>query len=278
VNANRPLVVKVSGRVGDSYDSVASDVAGLARTPRPIVLVHGGSVSIDEVSLSLGMPPRRVLSASGIEGRFTGADDIDTLLMASAGLVNKRLVVQLLRHGARAFGLSGLDGGLLRGPRKDTLRVREQGKLRLLRGNHSGNVERVDDRLLCALLGLGLVPVVAPLALSWDERVINVDGDRVAAAIAWSLQASDLVLLSDVSGLADGAGGELVRSGHVGELDDRLLPMASGRMRVKLMAAASALTRGVARVVIASAYDPAPVTSALAGGGTQLLGGDGHAS
>jgi [amino group carrier protein]-L-2-aminoadipate 6-kinase len=271
---NPPLVVKVSGKVGDTYGSVAADLAALARTPRRIVLVHGGSASIDEVGRSVGVPPRRVLSASGIEGRFTGAGDIDTLLMASAGLVNKRLVVELRRRGVTALGLSGLDGGLLRGTRKDTLRVTEEGRLRLLRGNHSGNVERVDGRLLCALLELDLVPVVAPLAWSWDERVINVDGDRVAAAIAGSLGAGDLVLLSDVGGLVDGATGEIVRRGHAGELEDRLLPMASGRMRVKLMAAASALAGGVARVAIATAYGSEPVSSALAGGGTHLFAED----
>ncbi|HET6212132.1 MAG TPA: acetylglutamate kinase, partial [Micromonosporaceae bacterium] len=173
-----------------------------------------------------------------------------------------------------AIGLSGMDGGLLRGPRKDVLRIVENGRMRLLRGNHSGNVEQVNDGLLRTLMSRGLVPVIAPLALSWDDRVINVDGDRVAAAVAWSLSASDLVMLSDVSGLTEGTGGPLVRSGHLAELDERLMPMASGRMRVKLLAAAAALSRGVGRVAIASALAPAPVTAALSGGGTQLVSGD----
>ncbi|HET8682990.1 MAG TPA: [LysW]-aminoadipate kinase [Micromonosporaceae bacterium] len=269
-----PIVVKVSGKVSDSYQAVVADLAGLARAGRPVVLVHGGSATIDQVSRERGIAPRRVVSASGIEGRFTGEADIATLLMATAGLVNKSLVVQLHQHGVAAFGLSGMDGGLLRGPRKDVLRVVEGGRTRLLRGNHSGYVEQVDDALLRALIGHGVVPVLAPLALSWDGRVINVDGDRVAAAVATSLKASDLVLLSDVEGLTDGMGGALVRHGRLAELDARLMPMASGRMRVKLAAAATALTSGVARVAIASALAAAPVTAALSGGGTQLFPGD----
>jgi acetylglutamate/LysW-gamma-L-alpha-aminoadipate kinase len=268
-----PLVVKISGKVRDSYPAVAADLAEVGRAGRPVVLVHGGSAIIDRVSRDRGIPPRRVVSASGIEGRFTSAADVDTMLMATAGLVNKRLVAALHRYGVVAVGLSGVDGGMLRGPRKDVLRVVENGKTRLLRGNQSGSVERVDDSLLWILLGRGTVPVLAPLALSWDDQVINVDADRVAAAVAGALKASDLVLLSDVDGLTDGPGGALVREGNLVELDARLMPMAAGRMRVKLVAAAAALTDGVARVAIASALVPAPVSAALSGGGTQLLSG-----
>jgi len=157
-----PLVVKVSGKVGERYASVVADLAGLVRAGRPAVLVHGGSATIDEVSLRLGIVPRRVVSASGIEGRFTADTDIDTLLMASAGLINKSLVVQLHRDGVVAVGLSGVDGGMLRGPRKDILRVMDNGKPRLLRGNHSGHVDQVDDGLLRVLLARGVVPVIAP--------------------------------------------------------------------------------------------------------------------
>jgi acetylglutamate/LysW-gamma-L-alpha-aminoadipate kinase len=272
------LVVKVSGKVSESFAAVAADVAALARTGRPVLVVHGGSAVIDQVSRDRGIEPRRVLSSSGIEGRFTGAADIDTLLMATAGLVNKRLVIQLHREGASAVGLSGLDGGLLRGQRKDVLRITENGKTRLLRGNHSGLVEVVDDGLLRALLGRGVVPVIAPIGLSWDDQAINVDGDRVASAIAQSLQASDLILLSDVSGLTDGVGGPLVRNGDLAEFTDRLMPMADGRMRVKLLAAQAALAHGVARVAIASALVPTPVTAALIGGGTLLVPGDADGS
>lgn len=272
----KPLVVKVSGKVGDWYDAVAADVGELVDSGRDIVLVHGGSAVIDDVTRSLGMQPRIVTSPSGISGRFTAEADLDPILMACAGLINKRLVLQLFRHGVTALGLSGLDGGLLRGTRKDTLRVIADGRVKLVRGNHSGRVDHVDGGLLRLLLDRDLVPVVAPVALSLDGKAINVDADRAAAAIAWSLRAPELVLLTDVPGLIDGAHGEVVRSARAGEIEHRLLPMAGGRMHVKLAAAAAALEHGVARVVIASAFVPSPVTAALSGGGTHLLREDAH--
>jgi acetylglutamate/LysW-gamma-L-alpha-aminoadipate kinase len=275
---SQALVVKVSGKVADRYDGVAEDIGRLVVSGRPVVLVHGGSAVVDDVGRRTGVVPRMVVSQSGVAGRFTSASDVDTLLMACCGLVNKHLVVELHRHGIPALGLSGVDGGLLRGTRKDTLRVLERGKVRVLHGNHSGTVEKVDAGLLRALLDRGLVPVVAPVALSWDDAPVNVDADRVAAAIASSLHAVDLVLLSDVDGLIDRTRDELVRTGHLDELDARLLPLASGRMHVKLLAAANALTHGVARVVIASAYHNGPVTAALHGAGTHLFGRPNHGS
>jgi [amino group carrier protein]-L-2-aminoadipate/L-glutamate 6-kinase len=270
------LVVKVSGKVADRYDGVAADIGRLVAAGRPVVLVHGGSAVVDEVARRIGAVPRTVVSQSGIAGRFTSASDVDTLLMACCGLVNKHLVVDLHRHGIAALGLSGVDGGLLRGTRKDTLRVQDRGKVRILHGNHSGTVEQVDAGLLRALLDRGLVPVIAPVAFSWDGAVVNVDADRIAAAIASSLPAADLVLLSDVDGLIDRTRDELVRTARLDELDDRLLPLASGRMHVKLLAAANALTHGVSRVVIASAYQDGPVTAALDGAGTHLFGRPEH--
>jgi acetylglutamate/LysW-gamma-L-alpha-aminoadipate kinase len=62
------------------------------------------------------------------------------------------------------------------------------------------------------------------------------------------------------------------------EFADRLMPMANGRMRVKLLAAEAALAHGVSRVAIASALVPAPVTAALNGGGTLLMSGDADGS
>lgn len=269
-----PIVVKVSGKVGESYGAVAADVAALFHSGRALVLVHGGSAAIDEVSRHRGIAPQRVVSASGIEGRYTTEGDIDTLLMATAGLVNKNLVLHLHRHGITSVGLSGLDGGLLRGPRKDVLRIVENGKARLLRGNHSGDVDRVDAELLRLLIRRGAVPVVAPLALSWDDHVMNVDGDRVAAAVASSIGAQDLVLLSDVPGVMDAAGGVVLAGGDLVALREQLMPAARGRMRIKLLAAQSALKNGVARVAIASAQVPSPISAALSGGGTHLHLGD----
>ncbi len=121
--------------------------------------------------------------------------------MVAAGRINKLLVERLQQLGVNAVGLSGLDGRLLEGKRKDSLRIVENGKRKVLRGEYSGKIEKVNGTLLKTLLEAGYVPVVAPLAISYEGEALNVDGDRVAAAIAAALKAETVIILSNVPGL-----------------------------------------------------------------------------
>jgi acetylglutamate/LysW-gamma-L-alpha-aminoadipate kinase len=51
---------------------------------------------------------------------------------------------------------------------------------------------------------------------------------------------------------------------------EEFMPLAQGRMKRKLMAAATALEGGVRRVILATANAEQPVTAALAGRGTVI--------
>src|SRR5439155_1758785 len=65
----------------------------------------------------------------------------------------------------------------------------------------TGKVEAVNLPLLTQFIGAGRVPVIAPLALSTEQQALNVDGDRVAAAIAVAIDADALIILTSVPGL-----------------------------------------------------------------------------
>ena len=52
--------------------------------------------------------------------------------MAMAGQVNTDLTTALQNEGVNALGLSGVDGGLLTGPRKSAVRVIEDGKKKIM--------------------------------------------------------------------------------------------------------------------------------------------------
>lgn len=263
------LVVKLGG--GDRLDLGAclDDVALAARSGRPLLLVHGGGAEADRLAAELGTPARHVRSASGVASRLTDAAALDALTMALAGRVKPRLVAGLARRGVAAVGLTGLDAGLAPARRKPALRVREQGRVRLVRDDLSGRLEPVRPGLLRLLLADGLVPVLSPPCLG-EEGPLNVDADRLAAAAAAALGAGELLFLSDVPGLlrdpADPATLvprlELADLGSAGHARDR--------MRQKLLAAREALAGGVGRVVIAAGRGPRPVRAALEGRGTVI--------
>jgi acetylglutamate/LysW-gamma-L-alpha-aminoadipate kinase len=262
------IVCKIGGSAGVDLDAVCEDVASLVRQGRAVVLVHGGSDATNKLARQLGREPRFVTSPSGMVSRHTDRADLEILVMACRGGVNSALVERLARRGVRAIGLSGLDGGLWRGPRKTAVRAVEDGRVRVLHDGYTGSVRAVDAALLRGLLGLGLLPVIGPPGCSDDGEAINVDADRAAAATAAALGARELVILSNVPGLL--ADPEDPAS-LIARVDAASVPSAEaaarGRMRVKVLAAREAMAAGV-RVVLADARVSSPLRRALAGDGT----------
>lgn len=263
------LVVKVGGGPTINREAVCDDVA--RRWPgEPMVLLHGGSKELDEVSTRLGHPPVRVTSSSGVDSRLTDDATMRIFAMVYAGAANVEWVEALQRRGVAAVGLSGVDGGLLLGPEKGVIRTRlPDGRERILHGDRSGRVTSVNVRLLRTLLDAGYLPVISPPALSDRGRAMNVDADRAAARVAAAVGAATMILLSDVPGLllhpSDPA--TLVADVRRHELG-RAMEIARGRMRMKVLAAKEALQGGVRRVVVADGRVAAPIERACRGEGT----------
>jgi acetylglutamate/LysW-gamma-L-alpha-aminoadipate kinase len=266
------IVVKAGGSKGINIQAVCTDVASLAQGGEKVVLVHGSSHETNVISEKLGHPPRFVTSASGHTSRYTDRDTLEILTMVTAGRINKLLVEQLQKLGVNAIGLSGLDGRLLEGKRKDSLRIVENGKRKVLRGEFSGQIEQVNAALLETLLSAGYVPVVAPLAVSYESEILNVDGDRAAAAIGSALGAQAVIILSNVPGLLRDPADETSLVSHISSLHVHgyLDRYARGRMKRKLLGAVEALQDGVGQVVIADGRVANPLQQALAGQGTVI--------
>ncbi|HET9028528.1 MAG TPA: [LysW]-aminoadipate kinase [Trueperaceae bacterium] len=264
-----PVVVKVGGSEGIDLDSVCDDVAALWQEGVSVVLVHGGSAETNRISAQLGVPPRFVTSPSGHQSRYTDRATLEVFEMVYCGKVNKGIVERLQARGVNAVGLSGIDGRLFEGSFKGTVRSVEDGRVLLLRGDHTGTVERVNTALLELLLGAGYLPVLTPPAISHEGVAMNVDGDRAAAAVAVGLGAAALLLLSNVPGLLRAFPDESSLVAHIAAADsDAAQQFAHGRMKKKVMGAVAAVQGGVGRVVLGDARVAQPVRRALAGHGT----------
>ena len=265
------IVVKVGGGAGMDYDALCADVAELWRAGQQLVLVHGGSNATNVLAEQLGHPPRFVTSPSGYTSRYTDRATLELFIMAVAGKVNKLLVERLQRLGVNAVGLAGIDGRVLAGQRKATIRVVEDGKQKVLRDDWTGTIERVNADLLHLLLDAGYLPVIAPIAASAQGEAVNVDGDRAAAALAEGLAAETLLLLSNVPGLLRNFPDETSLIAHIPRAEvDQYLPVAQGRMKKKVLGAAEALGGGVGRVILGDARVAQPISRALAGQGTVI--------
>ena len=264
-------VVKVGGARAVEPAGAIEDVAALAADGEDCVVVHGGSTAVDETLERLGEEPEYVETPQGVVGRFTDERTMETFEMVLPGKLNTDLTASLRKAGVDAVGLSGVDGGLLTGPRKSAVKVVEDGKTRIRRGEHSGRIESVNADLLTGLLDNGYTPVVTVPMLADDHIPVNADADRAAAAVAGALGAT-LVVLTDVPGvLADPDDPETLieRAATPDELDD-IESAAEGFMNKKVMAAKEALDGGAASVVVTDANADDPVLAALDGGGTHF--------
>lgn len=266
------IVIKAGGGAGLDAAAVCADVAELVAAGQQVVLVHGGSHETNTISEKLGHPPRFVTSISGHSSRYTDRQTLEIFVMVTAGRVNKLLVEQLQGLGVNAVGLSGIDGRLLEGRRKASLRIIEDGKRKILHDEYSGVIEQVNADLLRLLLDAGYVPVIAPQAISYESEALNVDGDRAAAAVAAALKAETLVILTNVPGLLRDVSDEGSLIAHIpqAQAEDYLERYAEGRMKRKVLGAVEAMREGVGKVIIADGRIAAPVTRALEGQGTVI--------
>jgi acetylglutamate kinase len=229
-------VIKVGGRPQLDAALPAALAAAHRASPGSLLVVHGGG---DEVSTL----QRMYGAVAEFKGgrRVTSALDLEIIRMALSGSANKRLVSALVAQGTPAIGLSGEDGALLTAT---PLNPSEFGFV--------GVPAEVNVGLLHHLLAGGYMPVLSPVSRSGDATegpTLNVNGDDAAAAIAVAMEADELVLVSDVSGvLVDGEA-----LGAIGADDaQRLIDdgTAKGGMAAKLQAAIAALDGGVGRVRI----------------------------
>ncbi|MGA1849105.1 MAG: [LysW]-aminoadipate kinase [Thermoplasmatota archaeon] len=259
------IVVKIGGGEGTELSKLVADLEGR----RDVVIVHGGSDEMNRLSEQLGRPPKFVTSPSGHTSRVTDEDTLDLIRMTYSGLINKRLVEMLRRQNINAIGLSGIDGGLIKGRRKDAIKYIEGGRVKVLRGDNTGTVEAINTDLMKLLVDAGYIPVITIPIEAEDHGALNADADRVAASIAGALEADILVLLTNRPGLLRDVNDpdSLVETVSRHSIDPAM-ELAQGRMKKKVLAAKEALSAGVGRVIISNANDERPLTRALEGRGT----------
>ncbi len=245
-------VVKIGGSTLGANDTSLEDLASLWRDGRRLVVVHGGGATLSEW-----------LRIHGVESRFvrglrvTDRAAIDVAVAVFAGLVNTELVARLNSLGARALGLSGVDGGLIRAERLDP----ELGFV--------GRVREVDRTQLETLLDAGYLPVIASLAAEVEGELLlaqplNVNADTLAGDVAAALEAERLVFLTDVPGVLDARGERVPALSRAEAL--RLIDegVAVGGMIPKLEAALVAAAAG-ARTLIVDGREPHALREALSG-------------
>ncbi|HXT81708.1 MAG TPA: acetylglutamate kinase [Acetobacteraceae bacterium] len=247
--AGATVVVKYGGHaMGEEHlaEQFGRDVALLKQVGINPVIVHGGGPQIN------AMLKRLAIHSTFVDGlRVTDAAMVEVVEMVLAGTVNKYVSGLITKAGALAVGVCGKDGGMIRA-RKLTRTVKDPDSHieRALDLGFVGEPVAVDARVIHALTGGGLVPVIAPIGVDAEGQTYNINADTVAAAVAGALNATRLLMLTDVAGVLD-KNKALIKELSISDVQARIADgTITGGMIPKVENCLEAVRQGVKGAVI----------------------------
>ncbi|MCP1310435.1 acetylglutamate kinase [Paenibacillus tyrfis] len=220
------------------------------------VIVHGGGPAISDTLGKLGIESEFV---NGL--RKTNEAVLDVVEMVLAGQINKEIVRKIQLSGAKALGLSGVDGHLI-----EASPVANAHEIGLV-----GDVTQVNAELVQGIVAMGYIPVIAPVGIGADGgQRYNINADTAAGAVASHLGVERMIVVTDVPGIMKTVDGEkrVLPSVTVREIDEMI---ASGEiyggMIPKVRAAVQCIQGKVREVVIVNGAEPEVLSRALKDGG-----------
>jgi acetylglutamate kinase len=229
-----PTIVKIGGSLMESHEALRRLTRALAELwsgGLPLVLAHGGGKDINRNLQWLGEEPRFV---DGL--RVTSEAAMEIVEMTLSGAVNKRLVSLLQSAGARACGLSGVDGSTL------VCRPLDPALGRV------GTIAQARPALVESLLAARFLPVLSPVSADSAGAHYNVNADDAAAALAMGMKAGKLVFVSDVPGVMDGEKNIIPRLNRASAEELIAAGVIAGGMIPKVRSCLAAVEAGVGEV------------------------------
>ena len=181
------FVVKYGGSILDNDDIrkyVLEDIVFLSDVGVRVILIHGGGPNISARLSQLGKKPE---FHDGI--RIT---DKHTLSIVSEELdkINKKIVAEIKALNGDVTGLKG---------EENIIHVKKKKASQDL--GYVGSVTNIDREAIETHLKKGDITVISPMGVSVEKQPHNINADEVSSAIAVSLQAEKLVVLTNVTGV-----------------------------------------------------------------------------
>ena len=227
--SGKTVVIKYGGNAminEELKNSVMEDITLLKFIGLNPIVVHGGGPDIS-----------KALNERGVKSKFVNGlrvtDDItmQTAQQVLIGKTNKEIVALLNTNGGRAVGISGIDGSFIECKKQYTEVDGEKVDI-----GYVGDIVHVKHCLIDLLSSDQYIPVIAPIGTDEDGNSYNINADTVAAAVAASVEAEKLILLTDVEGIKDKDGNviaemqknEIYEMIHDGSISGGMIPKVLG--------------------------------------------------
>lgn len=198
--AGETFVIKFGGSaMGDDSNlkNFASNIVLLKQIGINPIVVHGGGPQIGQMLKKLN------INSSFVDGlRITDADTVDVVEMVLAGSINKMIVKEICAAGGRAVGISGKDGNFITARRVTRTKKDPDSNIeKILNYGFVGEPCKIDTEVLSVFEDSDIIPVIAPIGLGEAGETFNINADTVAGHVASAINASKLIILSDVDGV-----------------------------------------------------------------------------
>ncbi|MCK5081432.1 MAG: acetylglutamate kinase, partial [Candidatus Omnitrophica bacterium] len=236
------FVIKYGGSILDNETirkNVLEDIVFLSFVGIRTILIHGGGPHISSR-----------MKEAGIKSEFYDGiriTDKETLTIVSEELekLNKRIVKEIKDLRGDVTGLKG-DANIIHVEKRKA--AKDLGFV--------GSITSINEEALHTHLQRGHITVVSPMGISGEKQLHNINADEVASAVATSLKAEKLVLLTNVQGVMRTAddGDSLISTLTVDQIDNLIKSnVIHGGMIPKVSACVEALNGGVKKTHIIDA-------------------------
>lgn len=252
---NKNIVIKYGGHaMGNRERSLefACDVTLLKQCGINPIVVHGGGPQIAEMLTKLG------IESKFIDGlRVTDEETMKIVQMVLSGLLNKDIVSLINAQGGIAVGLCGKDAGLIQvEPMRKMIKCPDSGNIIKADLGFVGEITGINPEIITLYEATDIIPVIAPIGADKAGYSYNINADTAAGAVAGALEATRLLLLTDVAGVKDKEG-KLITKLTVSQAKALIADgTASGGMIPKLETCIYAIEHGVEGVVILDGRAP----------------------
>ena len=237
---NDLIVIKYGGNVfidRNIFNNFIKDISVLNKLGLSIVVIHGGGPRI-----------KRELDKSNIQSKFIKGlrvTDEKIINIVEDVLIdfNKDIVNSLKEKNTEAVSIHTKKNNVIE-------IVQESEELGFV-----GKPNKINNDIINNILEKNLVPIISPLGLKGDQTY-NINGDTAAGAIAKSLKARRLILMTNIEGVLDKDKKlveEVTSSEILKMIEDETI---TGGMIPKINTCLDAVNNGVTGVVIVDGRKP----------------------
>jgi len=247
-HAGQIIVIKYGGHAMGNpklSKSFSEDIALIREIGIQPIIVHGGGPQIGK------MLKKKNIETQFIQGlRITDKQTFEIVYDVLVNEINKEIVNSINETGGKAIGLAGNKDNLIKASKlKVSIKDNDSKIKKILDIGFVGEPIKINNEIILDKIKKGYIPVIAPLGTD-NNNNYNINADTVAGFIAGELNASKLLLLTDVAGILNEekkliSSLSLIESKEIFDKE-----FIEGGMKPKISTCIKAMEKGVAKSTI----------------------------